>query len=247
MTTTFSDLQYDKCYPPGIEYHWWTRARNQLLANILRRTSGSTGTFLEVGCGKGVVVKCLHEFGFNIHGVELADVEPMEGAQLLVTTGTDACEWPIEHRSQITGLLLLDVIEHLPEPAVFLKKLEHSFPNLDVVIITVPGCHEIWSNFDVFCGHYRRYTLAMLDELAAELHWTTSRAGYFFRLPYLPMRLMSFLGIDRKTDMHPPTKVMRPFHGLVALACRFEQALLPRQIRGSSAYVVYALGRAGRQ
>ena len=246
MNTTFSDHLYDMCYPPGIEHHWWTLARNRLLANILRSESSGTGIFLEVGCGKGVVVKSLKDRGFNIHGVELADVKPMEGAQLLVDSGTDACEWAIERRSQITGLLLLDVLEHLPEPEEFLKKLESSFPKLAVVIITVPTCQEIWSNYDSFCGHYRRYTLGMLEELATHLNWKTKSAGYFFRFPYLPMRLMSLLGVDRNTKINPPGRMMRPLHRLVSAACQLEQALMPGRIRGSSAYGVYYTDRVGQ-
>jgi hypothetical protein len=222
MKTTFSDHLYDMCYPPGIEYHWWTLARNRLLANILRSESGGTGVFLEVGCGKGVVVKSLKD------------------------SGTDACEWAIERRSQITGLLLLDVLEHLPEPEEFLKKLESSFPKLAVIIITVPTCQEIWSNYDSFCGHYRRYTLGMLDELATHLKWKTKSAGYFFRFPYLPMRLMSLLGVDRNTKINPPGKMMRPLHRLVSAACQLEQALVPGRIRGSSAYGVYYTDRVGQ-
>jgi 2-polyprenyl-3-methyl-5-hydroxy-6-metoxy-1,4-benzoquinol methylase len=130
MNTIYTEHQYDMCYPPGSEYHWWTLARNQLLMNILRNVSGGTGALLEVGCGKGIVVKGLHDQGINIRGVELADVKPIDGAGRLVDTGTDASELAIERRSEITGLLLLDVIEHLPEPEEFLKKLEKSFPNL---------------------------------------------------------------------------------------------------------------------
>ena len=247
MKTTFSDIQYELCYPHGIEDHWWTLARNWLLASILRRESGDTSAFLEVGCGKGVVVKSLKDCGFNIHGVELADVKPMEGAQLLVDSGIDAVEWAIERRSQITGLLLLDVIEHLAEPEQFLKRLESSFPKLAVVIVTVPTCQEIWSNFDTFCGHYRRYTLGMLEQLGTDLNWTTKRAGYFFRFPYLPMRLMSLLKIERNIKIDPPSKAMRPLHRLVAIACQLEQALLPRRIRGSSAYAVYYTNGAGQR
>jgi Methyltransferase domain len=247
MTTTFSEQQYEMCYPPGIESHWWTLARNQLLTNILRREAGGTGVFLEVGCGKGVVVKTLSDVGFNIRGVELADVTPVPSAQFLVDSGTDACELPIERRAQVTGLLLLDVIEHLPEPEQFLRRLEASFPKLEIVIITVPTCHEIWSNFDDFCGHYRRYTLAMLEALSTDLNWKIKSAGYFFRLSYLPMRLMSLLGINRNTTINAPRKVMRPLHRLVAAVCRLELALVPRQIRGSSAYAVYYPDKVRRQ
>ncbi len=108
MNTIFSDHQYELCYPSGVEYHWWTLARNRLVASILWREAGGTDVFLEVGCGKGVVVKSLKECGFNIHGVELADVTPLEGAQLLVDSGADAMEWAIERRSKITGILLLE-------------------------------------------------------------------------------------------------------------------------------------------
>ena len=247
MNTSFSDHQYDLYYPPGIEYHWWTLARNRLLANILRRESSDTSAFLEVGCGKGVVVKSLQECGFLIYGVELAEVKPIEGAQQFVDSGTDAFEWHIERRAEITGLLLLDVIEHLPEPEQFLKRLESSFPKLAVVIITVPTCQEIWSNYDTFSGHYRRYSLGMLEKLSKDLNWTIKSAGYFFRLPYLPMRLMSLLGIERNTKIYSPGKAMRPFHRLVSAVCQLEQALLPRRIRGSSAYAVYYPVSAAQQ
>jgi Methyltransferase domain len=244
MTTTFSEHQYDMRYPKGIEHHWWTHARNQLLVKLLLRESGSTNFLLEVGCGRGVVVKSLKESGFNIHGVELAEVKPMDGAQLLVDSGTDAFELPMERRSEVTGILLLDVIEHLPEPELFLKKLESSFPKLAVVIITVPACPELWSENDTFCGHYRRYSLETLEQLSKDLNWTTKNAGYFFRLPYLPMRLVSLLGIHPNAKLNPPGGAMRLLHRLISAACQLEEAILPPRIRGSSAYAVYYPGRA---
>lgn len=244
VNTTFSEHQYDMRYPPGIEHHWWTHARNQLLAKLLLRESGSTDSLLEVGCGRGVVVKSLKACGFNIHGVELAEVKPMEGAQSFVDSGTDAFELPIERRSEITGILLLDVIEHLPEPEQFLKKLESSFPKLAVVIVTVPACPELWSENDTFCGHYRRYSLETLEQLSKDLNWTIKSAGYFFRFPYLPMRLMSLLGIHHTSKLNAPGKATRSLHRLLSAACQLEEALFPRRIRGSSAYAVYYPGRA---
>lgn len=244
--TIFSDHQYDLFYPPGFEYHWWAQARNRLVAKILRRESGDTSVLLEVGCGKGVVVKSLNDWGFNIHGVELANVTPIEGAQLLVDSGTDAFEWAIEHGREVTVVLLLDVIEHLPEPEQFLKKLEGNFPKLAVVIITVPSRQELWSRYDSYNGHYRRYSLEMLEKLATNLNWTIKDTGYFFRVPYLLMRLMSLIGYARDTRIHSPGKVMRLFHRVVSAVCQLEQAILPRRIWGSSAYAVYYPGRTGQ-
>lgn len=247
MTTTFSAHQYDMCYPPGIEHHWWTLARNRQLEKLLRQEFGDTDTLLEVGCGKGVVVKSLREAGFNIYGVELADVQPVEGAQAWVDSATDACDWASARRSEVTGILLLDVIEHLPSPEQFLQRLENSFPKLTAVVITVPTCQELWSNYDTFTGHHRRYTMDSLEELAANLNWTIKIASYFLRISYLPMRLMAALGIDRNTRINAPSKAMRPLHRLVALLCQLEQAIIPRRIRGSSAYAVCYLRKPEQQ
>lgn len=239
MATTFSDQQYDLCYPSGVEHHWWTTARNELLTDILKGESVDSSVLLEVGCGRGVVVKSLRDCGFNIHGVELADVEPIDGAHPFVDSATDANEWALERRSEVTGLLLLDVIEHLPEPETFLRKLESNFPKLSAVIVTVPARQELWSNYDVFYGHHRRYSIASLEKLAKDLGWTTERAGYFFRMPYLPGRILSLLGVDRGTTIKAPSKAMRPVHGLVSAVCQLEQSVLPRGIPGTSAYAVY--------
>lgn len=238
MTTIYSQHQYEMCYPPGVEHHWWTLARNRLLADLLRQEPAASAALLEIGCGKGIVVKGLRELGFNIRGVELATVTPATGAETLVDSGVDACDLPPERRAQVTGLLLLDVIEHLPDPELFLRKLHASFPNVSLVIITVPAREEIWTNFDVFTGHHRRYTLETLEQLLGGLDWKIARMSYFFRISYLPMRLMAALGMDRETFIRAPGRWMRPLHWLVAQACRLEQAVVSHRVRGSSAFAV---------
>ena len=243
METAFSDQQYDLYYPPGIECHWWTLARNRLLAAILRREISSARSLLEVGCGRGLVVKDLRERGFNVRGVELAGVAPLTEVEQLVDAATDVFDLPEASRRCVTGILLLDVVEHLPEVNTFLERLDASFPNLALVVLTVPAREELWSNYDLTVGHFRRYTLERLENIALDLGWSVRQTGYFFRLSYLPMRLMSLFGMKRNTRFDPPGKLMQPLHRLVSLLCRVEQVLLPQRIRGSSAYAVYQPAR----
>jgi len=139
MNTIYTADQYDTCYPPGIEKHWWTIARSAQVSRIVRAENKTGDVFLEVGCGKGLEVKALRTAGIDVYGVELADVQPLEGMESFVSSGMDAVQLPIAQREQVTGLLLLDVIEHLPDPITFLKKLESRFPKLSVVVIAVPG------------------------------------------------------------------------------------------------------------
>ncbi len=237
--TAFSQEQYELCYPPGIESHWWTLARNQLLTTTLRNNTEAGDVVLEVGCGRGIVVDYLRGKGLDVRGVDLAEVSCAPHLDGVVTTGTDATTLPLEFRQQVKALLLLDVIEHIAEPDKFLADLLVHFPNVSSLVITVPARKEIWSNYDTFYGHFRRYTLASLEDLAATTKWQMAQNGYFFRLPYMAMRLMAALRRDRQTFHRSPGGLTRPLHRLVAAICSLEQRLLPRKIPGASAFAVF--------
>ena len=243
MSTAFTDSQYDMCYPLGIERHWWNLSRSARVASLLAAQARPDSTFLEVGCGRGLEVKAFRDLGYNVRGVELAQIAPLDGLEEFVTSGIDAMELPESQRQDVTGLLLLDVIEHLPEPQEFLRKLAEGFPNLEAVIIAVPASQELWSNYDEFYGHFRRYTTAMLEELGRELGWEQKSGGYFFHLIYIPMLILTWMGKDRRTSFDAPGPATRWLHKLIYHVNRLDTLLLPQWIKGASAYAVYHLKR----
>ena len=243
MTTSFNEEQYDLAYPDGIEFHWWNRYRSGLIARLCRGAVPEDARLLEVGCGRGGEVRALRGYGFNARGVELAPVPPLPPVTEFVDSDQDATTLPEEQRAGVTAILLLDVIEHLPEPGQFLAALEAAYPDLTTVIVTVPARGELWSNYDEFYGHYRRYTLPMLGELADELGWSRQESGYFFQLLYLPMRLLSALGVKRATSIAAPSTRARWLHALVAGYHRLEGLLLPGAVPGTRAYAVFSVKR----
>ena len=238
MTSSFSDDQYELAYPDGIEHHWWNIARSSLIRDLVSKAGLDTSTLLEVGCGKGLEVRHLRHRGINVLGVELANVTPLKGMESYINTGMDALDLPLEQRQRITAILLLDVIEHLPEPEVTLKSIAHGFPNLEVVILTVPAGSEVWSNYDEFYGHYRRYSLQLLEDLASRLHWRQESTGYFFKLTYPIARLLVTLNMKRSVELLPPATQWRWLHRLIARFFRIEYHLLPRRLMGTSAFSV---------
>src|SRR2546427_1758068 len=160
--TEFALDQFDQVYPPGIENHYWTFARNQIVEHQLKALGLEQPRILEIGCGKGVVVAFFRKKGYPCWGVELAQVTPMESVKDFVHTGVSATDLPSDQRESFNVLFLLDVIEHLPDPVAFLFGLKAAFPNVSRLIITVPARTELWSNYDTFYGHYRRYDLDSL-------------------------------------------------------------------------------------
>ena len=234
MTTEFSCEQFDSAYPDGVQDHWWLLARSRIVANAITTFAGPGSTVLEVGCGRSMVVQSLRDAGIDCSGVELARVEPIAVAKQHVRVGTDALTLPDAERQRYDTILLLDVIEHLPEPAPFLRELAGAFPNLSRVIVTVPARQELWSNYDEFYGHYRRYTPQMLDALSSELGWDLRRTGYFFHSVYLPAWIMMKLKRSRETCITPPRGFEKVIHRLVSRAMVVDHHVFPRRLVGTS-------------
>ncbi len=241
-STAFSDSQYDAFCPPGIEHHYWNGARNPLIAQLLRRHGLASTALLEVGCGKGIVLQYLHDAGFNCRGVELADVRPRAAIEHLVTTGTAAERLPQGERDSYEALLLLDVVEHIEDPASFLMTLVARFPNVRKVVITVPARAELWSDYDEYFGHFRRYNLEMIRALARDAgRLRVDEARYFFRCLYPPARLVSWLKASRTTTPSAPSGAARTAHRLIASVLKADWHVLPGAVPGSSIAAVLSV------
>jgi len=146
--TKFSDQQLEETYPKGIGNHFWNHARNRIIASTLFAQGVSPQSrILEIGCGRGVVVRYLRARGIDCHGVELSKSEVDDDLKGAVRMGWDCFELPVEFRDSVTGLMLLDVIEHLPDPVNFMSRLQTSFRNARFLLVTVPARKELWSNY----------------------------------------------------------------------------------------------------
>ena len=160
---------------------YWHLTRNRILWRNLRTDLAGASRVLDVGCGPGIVVEFLREKGVDCYGVDLGTPEPVSSALLpYLFLGDASHRLDPEFRRGINTLLLMDVLEHLPEPLELLEDCYRDFPNAGTVYVTVPARMEVWSAWDEYFGHYRRYTRASLDELVNHSPYTLERSAYFF-------------------------------------------------------------------
>jgi SAM-dependent methyltransferase len=241
--TTFSPSQFESSYPDGGEKHWWPLARNRIVRSVVLDGAPAGGAILDVGCGRGFVVESLRDAGLDCAGVEAADVEPIAGAAPFVRSRMHAEKLPEVERRRYDTILLLDVIEHLPDTVAFLRGLVDAFPALSRVIVTVPARPELWSNYDEYFGHFRRYSRPMLIDLAKELGWEARRLSYFFHCLYLPAWLMTHVKGRRATRLTPPGPPMRVVHRLIALGMLADHYLLPSRLVGTSLIASFRVRR----
>ena len=191
---------------------------------------------LDVGCGRGLTVDFLRKAGVECHGVELADVTPLPGVRPFVFTTQDAFTLPEDLRRRVTVLLLLDVVEHLPAPEAFLAAGVLHFPSLARLIVTVPARPELWSNYDDFYGHVRRYDRRALLDLVGPVGTRRADAGYFFHALYPVMRAQLAVASERPLAHQSPRWAWP--HGMAARLFDLEERLLPARWYGTSLWGV---------
>lgn len=234
--TDFTKEQMNALYPEGSDRYYWNIARNGVIIDVLKRMHLSREAMLEIGCGRGVVLTALRASGFACTGVDLSTANTNEA---YIQYGKNFTELDATLLSSIEIVLAFDVIEHIDDDGTFLRSIRETFPNLKYCIITVPAREEIWSNFDTFNGHFRRYRMASLKKVVTESGFSIRYASYFFHMLYIPARIFSLFNIVRKTTVTPPRVGFVSFiHRLIAKCLLFEYRVLPSQLPGTSIIMV---------
>ncbi|HUP62183.1 MAG TPA: methyltransferase domain-containing protein [Thermoanaerobaculia bacterium] len=243
MASQFASGQFDLAYPDGAEHHWWHLARNRIVLRAYERLGAAEGELLDIGCGRGIVVRYFRERGIACNGIELGPATPLRGAEPFVRVEMNALELPMAERERVAVVLLLDVIEHLSDPTAFLRDITIAFPNLTGVIVTVPARNELWSNHDEFYGHYRRYTLSQMAELERALGARCTWRGYFFRPLYPVLWVTARLKVKRNAALTAPGPSVRWLHKLLAAVFVLESRLLSRRFFGTSIVATFTIDR----
>jgi SAM-dependent methyltransferase len=233
--TAFATELMVEPYPPGIEGHFWTLARNRIILREIRAAEAKLGKLdhvLEIGCGRGVVLKYLRDRGVDCHGVEPSPIALPDELASTVRTGIDCFQIPAHERAIYDGLLLLDVLEHIAEPVGFLRQVRSAYPNARVLILTVPARTELWSNYDEHFGHFRRYSVRTLATELRGADFGSVRARYFFHALYPVMLVVKVWRGKRSTTTHAPNKP--GLHRFIADCFCAEESLLPGSVPGTS-------------
>ncbi|MCY1720836.1 class I SAM-dependent methyltransferase [Prolixibacteraceae bacterium Z1-6] len=192
--------EYVKNPIQGAILHPWESARIEVVLKLLNqhKKRASNLNIFDIGCGDAKVIntlsKQLKESTFI--GIDTAlDEELISQLQNILNNPNiklykDSKDLT-KQNSIADVVLLLDIIEHIEKDADFLAEITSSnYISKDTnVIITVPAFQSLYVNRDTWLGHYRRYTIKMLTELATKNNLEIVQTGYFFS-SLVPVRFL---------------------------------------------------------
>lgn len=221
------DPAYARRYRELYERHWWWRARERFVLETLRRSlrPAERRRILDVGCGDGLLFDRLAEFG-DVWGVEsdASLVSPDNPHRDRIHVGPFDASYRPGRRYGL--VLLLDVIEHLPDPAGALRHAVALLEPDGMLVATVPAFRMLWTTHDVLNHHFTRYTRREFATLARSSGFDILRASYFFHWVFpakLGARLLEAVRRPRPAPPRvPPSWINEPLY----LLSRLEQRLV---------------------
>lgn len=238
--TAFSKEQFSAIYPDGVDQHYWNHSRNRVIRRFLKSSRLHQSRILEIGCGRGVVLKHLLSNQLDCTGVELGDALPLPGCEGKILTNQDAFSLPASVRESIETVLMFDVLEHVEIPGEFIDRIRTQFVNARNLVITVPARQELWTNYDEYNGHFKRYSLADIGALASN-PLLVKKAAYFYHSLYIAFWIFIRLSRTRSTSIKAPAGAGRLFHKLLSLILQADYHLFPGWFPGTSIIALFSL------
>jgi SAM-dependent methyltransferase len=164
----------DVCFRIEEESYWFAH-RNECLS-VLMQQFPPGGMVYDVGGGNGFVVAAMQKKGH-----EAVLVEPGNGARNALSRGVrNVIKATLEDCGFRPGSLpaagAFDVVEHIEDDLSFLKQIHRLLVPGGRFYASVPAFQTLWSDEDIYAGHFRRYTRES---------WSSVMAAAGFRMEYV--------------------------------------------------------------
>lgn len=192
---------------------FWFRARNRLIADMMKRHFPKAESVLEIGCGTGYVLKGLQTAlpSVRLAGSEIyANGLPYARRRL----GPDVELFQMDARAipfseQFDVVCAFDVVEHIDEDMDVLREMRRTVRPGGGIFLSVPQHPWLWSRTDEIAHHKRRYRINELGDKCRAAGFRILRTTSFVST-LLPAMLAQRLLRTRKAEYDPCDEMRLP-------------------------------------
>lgn len=215
------DAEYARLYADLYRHHWWWRAREHAVLELVRRVCADRGPtrILDIGCGDGLLFDALSAFG-AVDGVEpdtrLLTSESKYSSAIVNAPFDDSFSSP--HRYGL--ILFLDVLEHMRDPVMAVRHALRLLEPDGAVIVTVPAFQWLWTSHDDLNHHYMRFSRKDLTRLASAAGADIKMDRYLFQW-LVPAKLLVRVG--ERIRRRAPSLPKVPPRGINELLFRYSR------------------------
>lgn len=156
----------------------------KLASHLISNYFKGTGALLDVGCGRGDMLKALFNAGNKVSGVDLSPVSADACKPHLVKIANlETDELPYSEGS-FEYVFSKSVIEHLHNPTHFLDQcLRVLAPGGKAVFMTPSWIHNSWGPFYLDHTHVTPFTLPSLRDAMVISGFQNVKVLHFYQLP----------------------------------------------------------------
>lgn len=202
---------------------FWIKHRNHLFGSLLKKYSKSK-TIYDIGCGNGYLTCSFKNLDFEVFGVEpcyeSCKLAKSNGLENIVNTSIFDKKFTFPSDINIT---LFDVIEHIEDDEIFLVKIHELMDDNSILYISVPAFNLLYSQADIYAGHYRRYDKKLFMNKLDKLGFRVIYSSYFFSYLFFPIfffrAIPYFLKFKLRTNAksgHKPLGLLIKFFNLLS-------------------------------
>ena len=220
------DSAYTAAYPDLYRNHWWWRAREEILleriAALLKIVPHAR--ILDVGCGAGLFFDALQRFG-EVEGIESDETAIRLAGKWRARIHHGELDAAFTPGAPYDLILMLDVLEHLEEPAALLRQAARLLAPRGRILVTVPAFNWLWTKHDDLNHHVCRYTAAGMRRTIDAAGLSTAMSSYLFPSLVIPKALVRVLEAALGSSPSVPGIPPAPVNRAVQIALRAEYAV----------------------
>ena len=169
----------------------WNKFRSSLISKIVHRFN--VNLLWEVGSGEGNV-----SIPLTLNNQAVICIEPIySGAYKTAKMGLETYQGTLSSmnfpNSSITAIGCFDVLEHLENPSLFLREIFRILTPGGYLFTTVPLHQFLFSDFDKFAGHFKRYSKKSLSQELDDSGFHNIQFVHLFAIFIVPAMLSRIL------------------------------------------------------
>lgn len=175
--------------------HPWEISRAHFVLQFIKNNPIST-QYVDIGAGDLFFTKKLTNYTNKpVYAIDLNYKSLYQTNKIILLK--NVADMP---RNTANCIILMDVLEHIQNENLFLKKILEILKPGKQIIITVPAYQFLFSPHDIFLKHYRRYNKKRLTTLLRKHGLEVKYVSYFYSSLFL-IRLVQIVLLKLKVSL----------------------------------------------